>query len=441
MAQASIPQSIRTHILDNLNYAMSPVFIPQIHLLMEFEGSLDVDRLKKALRLCLDVEPVLGCRYALRWIAPRWKRIPAEKLDRLDFLETAQGNDNHLDRFISADLCATSGPQFRALLLTGDGGDRLILKVNHQVADAGGTKDLGYLIASLYRRLGSNPNLRPQPNRGSRGLRQVYLRFLPRHLFALLRRYFLESKGNLFPLESLHYPCQGDRDGPWRYVYFRLNAAQTTQLREYGNQHQATINDMIATAVLRAFVRETGWQKGQGELRLVNTVDLRRYMPEERAEAICNLSSFCFINLHQNLGSDFSETLTEVKAQFDGLKRNYIGLGFFFGGYINLLPYPFALKKRLLAYLFRKGVEKKNLPPSFTNLGPLDSKALDFGVPSLRAAEMIAPPACPPSIVIGLSGFRDSLTLSVGFFESAVSALTMKDLLDDVCSDLPIQNA
>ena len=423
-----IPRRFRTHTADQGMDILSEFFVPRIQMVIDLEGPLDPDRLSDALRLSLDAEPVLGCRFVPRWIWPYWERL--EKVDPAHLLKT----DQTPEEFLGADFDEKQHPQIQGLL-TKD--NRLVLKVNHQVADAGGTKEVGYLVARIYRKLGENPSFRPEPNLGSRSLKQVYRRFIPRRFFGLLGRVFRELWGNIRPLKSMNLLGSPDRAGAPVHVFKHFSKERLDAARSRVAEIGPTLNDMMVTASLRAIAQHTKWNN-KGALRLTGTVDLRRYLPERKGAAICNLSSFYFVNLGQDLGADFIETLSRVKTQIDRLKNDYFGLAFIFGGYLLFHPYyPFSLTKRMMRWCFRYLLRKGNFPPAMTNMGEISDHLLDFGSPQVAHAMLAVPAGQPPVLAPGVTGFRNSLTMSAGFYESAYPRTDMETLLNRIDSELP----
>jgi len=436
----SLQRYIQARFLDNANYALSRVYVPQIHLFMEFAGQLDATRLKQALPLTMVAEPVLGCRFVPRCITPHWAGMTGETSTNPPLLREKAADEQTLqsclDRFLREPVQALQGPQLKALVLRSKERDRLIVKLNHQVVDAAGTKDFGYLLASLYRKLDGHPDHVPPANSGTRSLRQVYGRFSKRRLLRILCRFFVELAHNMIPYKSITYPSGTATVGDYTFVFKRFSKERVTALKAYGKKMSATVNDLMVTALLRAYVRQCKWN-GNGALRIVGTVDLRRYVPNHQAKALCNLSSFYFLNLGDHLGKGFADTLCRVKNRMDALKAGNLGLSFALGNYLLLLPYPFVLKAFISGNTFSRLAKTGNTPPSMTNLGPIDDKALDFGSPGVTAAEVWGPPCYPPLLVPGLSGFRDTLTLSVGFFESAIPKKNLEELFDMVDQEFP----
>jgi NRPS condensation-like uncharacterized protein len=431
-----IPDRLPAQTSEKAIHGMAPLFLPQIHLFLEFDGPLDPGRLARAFRLCLDAEPVLGCRFVPRGFYPFWERLPAERLDREPLLRQ-DPEPAAQDRFLTEDLDPKQGPQLRALLTRGERGDRLILKASHTAVDAGGTKEIGYLLAVRYRRLQTNPGFEPDPNLGSRSLRQVYRQYIPFQFTGIMRRFFRDIRKQLKPFQSLNYPSGTEKTGHPVFLFRRFDQRRFKALQAIAGRSNATLNDLMVAALLRALARQLDWN-GKDALRLIGTADLRRYLPGQRAAGLCNLSSFYFCNFGQNLGENLDDTVNIVKEQLDPLKNDYIGLGFILGTWLTVLPYPFVVTNAVLPRIFSNLSRSKNMPPAMTNMGKIDDESLDFGEPKTVAAELATPPNLPPMMVTGLSGFKDTLTLSTSFYESAIPREKFEDLFDLVEDELGI---
>ena len=77
-----IPKRIRAVTTDKLGFALAQVTDYKIQVVLEFEGALDADRLRHALRLLMDAEPVLGSRFVPHWFSPYWERLTEAELSR-----------------------------------------------------------------------------------------------------------------------------------------------------------------------------------------------------------------------------------------------------------------------------------------------------------------------------------------------------------------------
>jgi len=155
---------------DDVLHALSTYIYDQITVVLTFAGRVDDARLARALRLTLDAEPVLGCRFwPGRWRSS-WERLPdVETREHLEMVEVTDSEafERGVDAFVALPD-TPDGAVLLARLLRGPTDDRLCLRVRHVAADAGGAKEVAYLVAACYRALGDDPAWRPTPNLGGR---------------------------------------------------------------------------------------------------------------------------------------------------------------------------------------------------------------------------------------------------------------------------------
>ncbi len=431
-----IPSTLPARTEDYALHLMAKLSVPQIHAVLDFEGGLDGSRLERALRLLLDAEPVLGCRFVPRFLRGHWERLSPEELDHAarSRIEpaAAEERERHTATFLTEDMPADAGPRLAALWLRGDDGDRLVLKVHHQAADAGGTKELAYRLAAIYRTLAEDPDHRPEPRLGTRSLRQVYRPLMPGALLGLLRRMGQDLIDAGFPPAHLQLSMQRAMDDPPRFATLHLDAERVARIREHAPD--ATVNDLLLAAVFRALARVGKWNC-RDALRIWGTVDLRRYLPGRRADGLCNLSGFMYVNLVRDLGEDYAATVRRVGAVVDRIKALWPGLGYPVGQWLSLGPMPLGLVDLLSRLL--SGPLLRSMPPVLTNMGAIDVQALSFGSPALRHAHLVVPTSHPPGLIMGLSGFRGSITLSAGYVASALPTETIEALFAAVDAELP----
>ncbi len=280
-----------------------------IQLEMEFEARLDPQRLRRSLDLLLIQHPILACRLDAQAGKSFWQW--SETKEPLLLLTQSP---EAFDQFRISLADPAQGPQLSACLWQRPSGASLLLKVTHEVSDAGGVKEIGMDFAGLYTRLEKEPDYTPAPNlQGSRSGWQV-LQYLPRHKWPGIIFDFLKDLwANFVPRDSVTLPLPLDPGSPVTYVIRHLPAERVSSLAGYGRSRNATLNDMVISAFYRALAKQGKGDK-TAALRLQTTVDLRRYMPEERAEEICNLSAMAYPFLGKELGKDFEQTLERVAA-------------------------------------------------------------------------------------------------------------------------------
>ncbi len=144
---------------DKMNYITRLNADQQLHVVITFRSQMDEPRLAKALRLVMDRQPVLGCRFVEQGNRTAWER--RHDLDQLELLRVVETGDLRasVDGFavLPSDPCVD--PLVQARIFRGPAGDTLCVKVNHVAADGAGAKEVAYLVADTYRRLEENPAL------------------------------------------------------------------------------------------------------------------------------------------------------------------------------------------------------------------------------------------------------------------------------------------
>ena len=431
----SIPDRFPTSLLDCLVDFLSPFEDVVIQLEMEFAGRLDDGRLAKAVDLTLDAEPVLGCRFVDNARKPYFERLDSH--ERSAFLLVNSGGK--YESFKSSPIDRKNGPQIRVCLWQSSDGDRLLLKVAHQVSDAGGVKDIAAVLSGIYRQLSNDPAYRPSPNvRGSRSFRQV-LRHVPWHAYPRIYLNSLQSGMRVSIPHTVHTLSVPDgATKPLTYVTRLIPALRVTALSEYGHSHNATLNDIFAAASLRALAG-MGNRRERSHISLTTTIDMRRYLPSERAEAIANLSTALmrWPDLGTEPGQDFQTTLEKVAGITRYGKQHWIGLDLLFATSTPLFKtMPHRLGMKQFKGLVKSGLKRQQSEHGFTNTGPIDQERVTFGTqPS--TARILPTSAYPPMpFAWSLSGYNGTLTLAAGAYPTQKE--TIEKFFDAIIKELPI---
>lgn len=432
-AMNKIPDNIYAEMADMvlMSWEELQVGVMNIQVELQFEEKLDTMRLARALDLVLDAQPVLGCRAVKTSKRMVWQRLAVDQRKNL----TVTSSDSEYADFKLRKLDATVGPLVQGCLLRTEEKDILLLKVAHHVADAGGVKEVTEDIASIYTRLGNEPDFIPEPNlNGCRDWTQVYRR-IPFYAYPRMFVNFLrETWSNMVPFASKTLQLAAESNTSISYMVRHLPAERVSRLSAYGKCRGATLNDMIATAFLRVVAAACG-SACRGHLRLLMTIDLRRWhLKGNRAEGICNLSAFETVSLKRNPGRDFDESLSRVSAFTRARKANWPGLNQYF-----YLPLYYRLSYRGLVRFFevvmKFSLRRGNFPNTLTNMGLLQPASIAFGGIVPEAAWILVPPVYPPMFGVGLSGYAGTLTLSAGV--PSQIAPDVDEFFDKLLSELP----
>lgn len=398
---ASLPAALTDRFISAFFASIGDIMV-QIE--MRFSHRLDPKRLTQALQLVLDAEPILGCRFVIDAGNAHWQRLAQTERGNLKIFTNATSYQSYLSETIDS----AAGPALQAALWQAGDGDTLLLKAVHEAADAGGLKDIAYLIAWIYRKLTLNPDYRPQPNtRGSREVDQV-MRRIPRHSFF---RIWLNALAEAFALirhRACHNPFTSvDHDQGRQYLRRQISAERVARI---------------------------GWDC-KSHLRCAMTIDLRQwYLPNAQAQAVCNLSSMEICNLGADPGSSFEDTLHKIVAFTTRRKRSWIGLNLY-AGLLRLMS-GWSFQRMQHAFMQQHLKDQKNhaIFPIFTNLGPIDPQRLVF---EQKPADVwvVVPAAFPPYFGIGLSGYEGSLTICAAAFPG--SREVVDAILDYMLAELP----
>lgn len=406
-----IPDRIPSVYFDLLVLSMEAAGVGRfvIQLEMVFPASLDAERLKTALDLMLDAEPVLGYRMVIDPKLPYWERLSS--VERTNF--SLATNENDYLAFRNQGLDCSKGPQLQACLFRRAQGDKLLLKVAHQVSDAGGVKDIATTLSAIYNRLEKEPGYKPEPNlAGCRDLSQI-MRHVPIWAYPVIFANFMrQCWSNTVPASTLHLQIQPGPTEPLTYVIAHIPAERMEKTKQFGKAHNATINDVMVAAYYRALVKEVGWEN-ETMLRLQTTIDLRRwYLPGEKAGGICNLSAYEYPNLGRALGKDIGETVDLVSKITRSRKNNWFGLTD-----VCLIPVlkllSFENQVKLGVKYIDYWIKRKDLPNALTNMGEIKKESVRFGIEPTRAY-LLTPFVFPPLFGGGMSMYQGEGTLCGG---------------------------
>jgi NRPS condensation-like uncharacterized protein len=406
-----------------------------IQLELSFDQALDAGRLEKAVDLTLDAEPVLGCRFVDGSRKPCFERLEPDKRSAFLLAKTA----NEYEVFKSASPEERNGPQLKVCLWHSSRIDHLLIKVPHQVADAGGVKDIAAILSSTYRHLTDDPAYQPSPNvKGSRSFHQV-IKHIPVLAYPRIFRNFIGSMILMWKPHTAHTLSVADGPrGRLTYVTRLIPASRVSALAEYGCTRDATLNDLFLAASLRGLLNVADWDK-KSYLSLTTTIDMRRYLPSERAGAVANLS--CSLlhwpDLGTEPGADFQTTLERVARITRYGKKHWIGFELLLtpaAMAFKVMPHAWGMKR--YGEFARLGLRRHTQDHSFTNTGPLDLGSVDFGIrPSV--AHILPPQAYPPMpFVFSLSGYNGTLTLAAGAYPTQKE--TIERFFDAVLKELPV---
>jgi len=396
---------------------------------LEMQGRVDAAVLARAVRLMMDAEPILGCRFVAAARKPHWRR-------RAD-LESA----SHCRVVGSATPLAAAeaqsleprdwerDPVFRVLVFREpQGADLLLFQVDHCVADGDGGLRVVAQTAAIYGRLLSDPGYRPASRDRYDWRFPLYGRLGWRERLRLLGHALAEPWAQA---RMARHPCRGFQADPERfldpkaranpaYARLRLGGAELRSIRLAAAKHKAWLNDVLLAALLRAFA---GLAPPAGDpdarWRALVFVNLRRYLPDEYSVPVCNLLSNHVLDLGVELGGRFQDTLGKVGLENRKIHDPAYALR------TQLLNSPLSkwisldMMRRLVRAAIRQNC-RNGAPPSLSNLGMVDERDLRFGDVETAGFHALGVPSPLPAIAVIGNGFRNGFTFTLAFYESEI---------------------
>lgn len=408
---------IRTEAFDLMQYFYSSAHNPLIRALIRFSGRLDPDLLRRAVDLSASSVPQIRCVFSPRAHGWEDRGFSADRIVRV----TETTEEGAAERLLLDKIEFESEPQLKIHLVRGPESDTLVVVISHLVADGAGLKQYLYLLASLYRRCAETPGAIMPPEPLDRGVGQIFRGMGPAERIRILRSRMEFRKQE----KEMYLPMEEEQGEPVT-VKRRVGGESFAELRRYAKKAGVTVNDLLLTAYGRAHSSLTGCP----DLEIPCPVDLRKYLPEGARCGICNLTSNYLCRVSAAAGEPFRETLKRVSAQMSAQKgnRNCLKGPILLDLLFTVLPYSSA--KKVFDRYFTIPVI------SFTNLGVLDWKRLDFGNGKIADAYLATAVKHPPSFQVSVSSFGGCCTLCSSLYATEKNRRIAEDFLDGMISEL-----
>ena len=410
-------------------------FHPQA--ILRLDGRLDFDRLVKAVRLSVDAEPVLGCRF-VEGNPPYWKRL--ENIDEVIFcsLEEVPDPNTTVQKFLESPLDMDDDPKIKVKLIRSDECDIVGIKANHACCDGTGIKEYVQLVSDIYSRLdGSGEEFVPKPSKRGRRDQDRLLKNL-----GITDPDSLWIPGSDILLPTWAFPWQQGTSSTTRFATCRIYPDQMDAISSYAKSRGATYNDLILAAYYRAMLKMG--QPVYGVPMGINvTIDLRRYLPDNKTEALRNFSGSVSTWLSMVENESFDETLSRVVYMMNDIKRGYPGLQSAIG--LERLE-KVSFKEALAYYKATSSIGKNRAKcpvyqgnrciASLSNIGILSRQLIKMGDVNVSDYYIIPPIVSAPGLLLVANTYNGIMTLAAGFFENTVLSSDVERLLNNIKDEM-----
>lgn len=405
----------------------------QIQFVMKFDGRLDYDKLSRAVRLSVDAEPVLGCRF-VEHDPPYWKRL--EDIDNVEFcsIVEAENAEEAINQFLESPLDMDNDPMIKARLIRSGEYDTLGIKINHTCSDGVGAKEYIHLLSHIYSCIDAeNGVYEPKPSiRSRKDHEKAFSTLGIKH--PELNNSQIESPRTVWP-----FPWKpGGQKDITPFIVCRLPYGQLDIISKYGKEKGATINDLILTAFYKAMFKMTQPPYGV-PMDIGLTVDLRRYLPGNKAEAIRNFAGGIVLRIPRIMGESFEETLSKIVSVMNRKKSRNPGYQCATGAERAEM---FNFHQALAYAKFMSKISKITsqncfyCSPGLSNMGLISRSLIKLGGNTVTEAYIIPPVIRKPGLMLVASSYNGVLTLATGYYKGSVSRRYLEKLLNKMKDEL-----
>ncbi|AEY65115.1 condensation domain-containing protein [Clostridium sp. BNL1100] len=409
----------------------------QIQAIMKLDGRLDFDRLKRAVRLSVDAEPVLASRF-VEDEKHYWKRL--DNIDGISFcsLEETDNADETIKQFLQSPLDMDNDPQVKVKIMRLEQYDILGVKLNYVCCDGTAAKEYIQLLSHIYSHIDQgNSTYIPESQTGSRKDQDG--------LFKELGIKYPELSWNPprdTPKTKWGFPWIQRREDSIHFEVCRIPKGDFEKVYQYGKSTEATINDLILTAFYRTMFKISKPKQG-APMDITSTIDLRHYLPDHKSQVIKNLFGGLITRISRKMNETFDGTLSRVMSATTKVKELHSDVNnnmdeenneknnlAYFRDYFDHMSQTLETSTKSPSYIGNECF------PGLCNLGSISRSLIGFGQNVVTDAYFIPPVIRAPGLLLLVSSYNDILTMSLGYCKASINQRDMKALLNSIKDEL-----
>jgi NRPS condensation-like uncharacterized protein len=403
---ASIPARLPALPGEAIGAAMGAMMEMVLGGRLVFAEHLDAEALKRATRLLLDLEPVLGC-----WYEPgrggTWVRCDSLDTDiPFTLHELRDGADDHAATFHVTPFLER-GPRLAVLLLRLPDHDEVCFRVDHVAVDGWSAKEIAHLLAELYTAALADPAYAPEPRVEDRPSHEA--------IWAALTDEQRAAAQNTPPFTPSKWKLKvpHGRSDAFHTHATQLSPALVAGVRAYAHERNATVNEALLAALVRG-VSLTLPSAKPTQPGFSISADTRRLTPNGSFNRLGMVATSQNVVIDYRHGEPFEETLRHVAEAVSPHRQalwSVKGSG---------TPMPIGLARAGFGMLTSIARLMSYTGGLDMNLGAYDEERLAFG--DVRPVSVVATgPLCRfPSFPITVSSYRETMTLWTGYRENTV---------------------
>lgn len=367
-----------------------------IRAIIQFEGRLDNEILKKSIRESFKLIPILRSEYIHEGKKVFWEEITYSDDEFINFSDGNPDEANLAEYLTKAPK--SNGPKIYFQLIKQKTNDMLIIIVNHMAFDGTGFKEYLYLLAEIYSHLSLKKTEYASSINNDRRMSSLLKNISAWEKFKSLFRKTLNTKG----VEVL---TEDTEDLKTRIRIFKIDPESFRKIKAICTKKNVTINDFILALFSYSIFNASDCKK-DASISMQIMIDLRRYQKKYAVSRFGNFSSMESISI-TNTNEDFGALADEISRCMNSMKLKLPGIK-------NILLMNFLFKV-LPRSSFDKILSKtiKSLGISTSNLGLIDGAKLKFGENNILDAYILTSLKNQPAFQLTFSTFSDCITLGV----------------------------
>ena len=416
---------MKAEMWDKMQYLFRAYYNRTMHASYFYDGTLDLDALKKTYVAVIKEIPVLHSTYHNNFIKPYW--VVNENFDENDFFSFVETDDpiKELDDFMGFTVPANGKVQLRARVIRSNGKDILGVVVNHMCFDGSDMRYINVKVVETYNNYIKTGKLTPDVKKGTRSADQVYYK-LSKEDQKIAKRLFknvstVENKV-IFPF------AEDDGTEKCRLVREKLCREDFLKMKAKGKEMGATINDVLVAAYFRALYKNID-TKGQS-ITVPCMYDLRKYTGGASL-GLTNMIGFMPATLSPDVGNTMQETIVKVMDALKASKEDR-----FTGLYsLPLLKLAYAIFPHFISEMaIRIGYTNPYI--GMSNIGIINPLEFAFDGLTLVDAFYSGAVKYKPYMQLALTTFQNEITFSVGIRGNDKDAEIFHDFIVDVINEI-----
>lgn len=425
----TLPNRIAAPPADQFNYALRALGDQSLHMVISFGGFLDEGHLRTAAAAVIAGFPLLGSRF-VECDKPYWEVLPDIDFNTLVRIHVSCDPDADLPAILAIPVDPATGPQLCLHLIRSGDRDTLCITVHHAAMDARGLISCTQLLAESYR--SADFRTVPHGETMDRSLGPVLAQIPDKVIHTIHPAPEIPPKGWAFPVSENCVKGAG-------FTIRTLLPSYLAAIKQAGKRQGATVNDVLLAAYFRALCTTIHPAPGC-RLPVMVSIDLRRYLNGSRPVtpyALISNQSVAFAVMIKPDGQNNEGMIANARDAMRVHKAGYPGIAAAietesFGNdtYTRICERVQAMKDTYAACQAN--------PPFLANIGiiPEECVAFDPDLPVVKAfvAGIVIE---PPGIALGVTTFKDQITLVTGYGVPAIPPAAMEAFMDLLISYLP----